>query len=191
MAERYQVRGRRIWDSETDTYSGLFGIVDNAEWVIKHRDVSKFPFKPLAEWQDDKSEGDDRTEPRYKAVGRRILDTKTDTWSKDWKDDDSAIGIAKWCNAGNAGDIHFLSISEWDEVEKRISNDVNHPARYTQGSIECIDAIASALGHGAFVDFLRAQVIKYMWRLGRKGNALEDAKKGKWYASRLVEELSK
>jgi len=191
MAERYQVRGRRIWDSETDTYSGLFGNVDNAEWIIKHRDVSKFPFKPLAEWQDDKQESDPVEEPRYKAVGRRILDTKTDTWSKAWHDETMAAVIANWCNAANGGDVQFLSISEWDAVEKRVSDDVNHPPHYTQGSIECINAIASALGHGAFVDFLRAQVIKYMWRLGRKGDALEDAKKGKWYASRLVEELSK
>ena len=191
MAERYQVRGRRIWDSETDTYSGLFDNAANAEWIIRHQNISKWAFKPLSEWQDEKPEGDPVEEPRYKAVGRRILDTKTDTWSKDWKDDDSAIFIAKWCNAGNAGDIHFLSISEWDEVEKRVSDAVNHPSHYTQGSIECIDAIASALGHEAFVQFLRGQVIKYMWRLGRKGDALKDAEKGKWYASRLVEELAK
>jgi Protein of unknwon function (DUF3310) len=129
MAERYQVRGRRIWDSETDTYSAVFGNADNAEWVIKHRhrDLSNWPFKPLSEWQDDKPEGDA----------------------------------------------------------------VNHPSHYTQGSIECIDAIASALGHDAFIQFLRGQVIKYMWRLGRKGDARQDAEKGSWYASRLVAELAK
>jgi len=190
MAERYQVRGLRIWDSVRNTYSDLLTNIENTEGLTCDDD-HLWTFKPLAEWQDDKSEGDDRTEPRYKAVGRRILDTKTDTWSKDWKDDDSAIFIAKWCNAGNAGDIHFLSISEWDEVEKRISNDVNHPSHYTQGPVECIDAIASALGRDAFIEFLRGQVIKYMWRLGHKGDALKDAEKGTWYASRLVAELAK
>ncbi len=110
MAERYQVRGRRIWDSETDTYSGLFGNVDNAEWIIKHRDVSKFPFKPLAEWQDDKQESDPVEEPRYKAVGRRILDTKTDTWSKAWHDETMAAVIANWCNAANGGDVQARSV---------------------------------------------------------------------------------
>ena len=65
MAERYQVRGRRIWDSETDTYSGLFGNAENAEWLIKHRDVSTWPFKPLAEWQDDKPKGDPVNHPDH------------------------------------------------------------------------------------------------------------------------------
>ena len=192
MAARYQVRGRRIWDSETDTYSQLHESERHANRVIGWISAGEciVAFKPLAEWQDDKQESDPVEEPRYKAVGRRILDTKTDTWSKAWHDETMAAVIANWCNAANGGDVQFLSISEWDAVEKRVSDAVNHPPHY-QGKVECIDAIASALGHDAFIAFLRGQVIKYMWRLGRKGDALEDAKKGKWYASRLVEELSK
>ena len=71
------------------------------------------------------------------------------------------------------------------------SDPVNHPAHYTAGSIECIDAIESALGRDGFVAFLRGQVIKYSWRLGRKGDSLEDAQKALWYQRRLVETLSK
>ena len=129
MAERYQVRGRRIWDSETDTYSKLFRDKTQAEYLcgLVATGQHALRFEPLAEWQDDKPAGDP----------------------------------------------------------------VNHPAHYTQGPIECIDAIAAALGHDAFIEFLRGQVIKYMWRLGRKGDALQDAEKGTWYASRLVEELAK
>ena len=65
MAERYQVRGRRIWDSETDTYSGFFAKAENAEWLIRHRDVSKFPFKPLAEWEADKPVSDPVNHPPH------------------------------------------------------------------------------------------------------------------------------
>jgi hypothetical protein len=67
MAERYQVRERRIWDSETDTYSAVFGIADNAEWVVKHRhrDLINWPFKPLSEWQDDKPQGDPVNHPPH------------------------------------------------------------------------------------------------------------------------------
>jgi hypothetical protein len=67
---------------------------------------------------------------------------------------------------------------------------VNNPAHYTAGAIECIDAIREALGHEGFVAFLRGQVIKYQWRLGRKDNARQDADKARWYAERLVKELS-
>jgi hypothetical protein len=98
---------------------------------------------------------------------------------------------AEWC-AKNSDLSHwtFKPLSEWQD-EKPEGDQVNHPSHYTQGPVECIDAIASALGRDAFIEFLRGQVIKYMWRLGHKGDALKDAEKGKWYASRLVEELSK
>jgi len=66
---------------------------------------------------------------------------------------------------------------------------VNHPAHYTSGSIECIDAIEAALGRDGFIAFLRGQVIKYQWRCGLKDNAAQDAAKARWYADRLVSVL--
>lgn len=66
---------------------------------------------------------------------------------------------------------------------------VNQPPHYTQGDVECIDAIRSALGEEGFVAFLRGQVIKYTWRLGLKGDAAEDAKKAAWYQAKLIEVL--
>jgi len=68
---------------------------------------------------------------------------------------------------------------------------VNHPRHYTQGSVECIDAIESALGPEGFVAFLRGQVIKYQWRLGAKGSSIQDGKKAAWYCDKLIEVLSK
>jgi hypothetical protein len=70
-----------------------------------------------------------------------------------------------------------------------MSDMVNHPDHYTSGPVECIDAIASALGHDGFIAFLRGQVIKYTWRLGRKDAALQDAEKAAWYQARLIEAL--
>lgn len=67
---------------------------------------------------------------------------------------------------------------------------VNNPAHYTFGGIECIDAI-EAIGCGP--DFCRGNAIKYLWRLGMKGDTVEDtirdAKKARWYIDRLVKEL--
>ena len=66
---------------------------------------------------------------------------------------------------------------------------VNHPEHYTQGEIECIDAIAAALGQEGFIAFLRGQVIKYQWRLGRKDLPAQDNAKAIWYANKLAEVL--
>ena len=75
-------------------------------------------------------------------------------------------------------------------MKRKVKKDaVNHPAHYTQGSIECIDAIESALSHDQFVGFLRGQILKYTWRLGLKGDSAEDAKKVQWYNDRLIKTL--
>lgn len=68
---------------------------------------------------------------------------------------------------------------------------VNHPAHYTQGRVECIDAIESALGRAGFISFLRGQVIKYAWRLEAKGSPAQDAAKLGWYQQRLAAALIK
>lgn len=67
---------------------------------------------------------------------------------------------------------------------------VNSPSHYTQGSIECIDAIEAALGKEGFIAFLRGQVIKYNWRMGLKDAPLQEAMKAQWYQNKLVEVLS-
>lgn len=70
------------------------------------------------------------------------------------------------------------------------NDNVNHPAHYASGKIECIDAIESALGREQFIGFLRGQIIKYTWRLGKKQNSSEDNQKAIWYANKLNEVLS-
>lgn len=66
---------------------------------------------------------------------------------------------------------------------------VNHPAHYTAGGIECIDAIREALGDEAFVAYCRGNAIKYLWRTGRKQNAAEDLAKAAWYCNRAATTL--
>jgi hypothetical protein len=68
-----------------------------------------------------------------------------------------------------------------------MTDPVNSPPHYkNEGGIECIEAI-EAMGCG--VEFCRANAVKYLWRLGKKGAALEDAKKCLWYVNRLVAQL--
>ncbi len=77
--------------------------------------------------------------------------------------------------------------------KKLIAKDmVNHPDHYavSDNGIECIDAIRAALGKEQFIGFLRGQVVKYQWRLGKKGDAVEDNKKSLWYSNKLDEVLT-
>lgn len=68
-----------------------------------------------------------------------------------------------------------------------MNDPVNHPAHYTKGDIECIDALEVVLGHFGLADFCKGNAIKYIWRAGLKGDAAEDYKKAIWYLNKLIE----
>ena len=68
-------------------------------------------------------------------------------------------------------------------------DNVNHPSHYTQGGIECIDALkAATIGKTGIEAVCVANAIKYLWRYEEK-NGLEDVKKAQWYIKRLIQEL--
>lgn len=90
----------------------------------------------------------------------------------------------------NAALDHAKRVYNTAQEKFNVGDPVNHPDHYTQGDVECIDAIESALGAQGFIDFLRGQVIKYAWRMRHKGDALENGRKGAWYQSRLVGALT-
>jgi len=67
-----------------------------------------------------------------------------------------------------------------------VSDTVNHPAHYTAGGVECIDALASAtVGLEGIEAVCTANAIKYLWRWKRKGG-VEDLRKARWYIDRLI-----
>jgi len=63
---------------------------------------------------------------------------------------------------------------------------VNNPSHYNTGGIECVEAQEAALTHEEMQGYLKATAIKYLWRMGKKGPALTDAKKAQWFINRLV-----
>ena len=66
---------------------------------------------------------------------------------------------------------------------------VNHPDHYTQGRIECIDALKAATVSKTGIEAVcTANAIKYLWRYEEK-NGIEDVKKARWYIDRLIKEL--
>ena len=74
-----------------------------------------------------------------------------------------------------------------------VENDnVNHPAHYTAGGIECIDCIESMIApiKNPTYAFLTGQSLKYLARYTMK-NGVEDLKKARWYLDRLIGKVAK
>lgn len=66
---------------------------------------------------------------------------------------------------------------------------VDHPAHYTAGKIECIDALEAATEDLTGIEAVcTANAIKYLWRWKRKGGS-EDLKKATWYINMLIEKV--
>jgi hypothetical protein len=75
------------------------------------------------------------------------------------------------------------------KVVKVVKDNVNHPSHYTQGAIECIDAIKEATkGLFGIEAVCTANIIKYVWRWKFK-NGLEDLDKASWYLDKLKQEV--
>lgn len=63
---------------------------------------------------------------------------------------------------------------------------VNHPPHYTAhpSGVECITITEH-------MNFNLGNALKYVWRAGQKGDAIEDLQKASWYIAREIERLKK
>ena len=121
--------------------------------------------------------------------------------------DEMVRTLVKFCDDCNGCDVCLLEkfsggvicdFDEWpddklaiayDHVYKNSPDMVNHPKHYTQGGIECIDALkAATVGKRGIEAVCVANVIKYLWRYEKK-NGIEDIRKAKFYIERLLREL--
>lgn len=76
-------------------------------------------------------------------------------------------------------------------LPKDKKDNVNHPSHYTQGGVECIDALSAATVNLQGIEAVcTANAIKYLWRWKQK-NGIEDLKKAKWYIDKLISEEEK
>lgn len=72
------------------------------------------------------------------------------------------------------------------KAEVREHDPVNHPSHYTSdpSGVECIDVIEHrTLNIG--------NAIKYLWRVGLKGDPIEDLEKSSWYIAREIKRIKK
>ena len=67
-----------------------------------------------------------------------------------------------------------------------MSDNVNHPAHYTDGKIEVIDFIEDKK-----LNYHRGNAVKYICRAGKKDPAkeVEDLQKAVWYINREIQRL--
>lgn len=67
-----------------------------------------------------------------------------------------------------------------------MSDQVNSPSHYTAGGIETIDYLRAKLSPEELRGFLLGNALKYLSRVGRKGDALVDCQKARWYVDALI-----
>lgn len=89
--------------------------------------------------------------------------------------------------ASRASSEHKTRLDLWTPCETKPENDVvNHPSHYTQGGIECIQAMEAAFGVAQRAVYCKIAAFKYLWRCDPK-NGSEDIKKAIWYLNKYLE----
>ena len=81
-------------------------------------------------------------------------------------------------------EINFVKVERNDEVEPT-NGAVQHPSHYTQGGIECIEAIRASMTADGFCDYCKGNILKYIWRWRDKGG-VEDLRKASVYLNWLI-----
>jgi hypothetical protein len=69
-------------------------------------------------------------------------------------------------------------------------DNVHSPSHYTQGGIECIQAIKASMSPGGFADYCKGNDMKYIWRWEAKGG-LQDLQKAQVYLGWMIETAKK
>ena len=84
--------------------------------------------------------------------------------------------------------VPWATDTSGDDLKERpvLIDNVNHPSHYTDGGIECIEAIEAQLTPEEYRGYLRGNCAKYLWRCNMKGATKQDLEKCQWYLNRLL-----
>lgn len=70
--------------------------------------------------------------------------------------------------------------------------EVNHPERYGGDTVyECIKVLDAWLPAEQYKGFLRGNALKYLCRVGKKDETVQELKKAQWYLNKLIEKEEK
>ena len=180
------------------------------QWII--RLTGDCPnLHPNASWTIIKDSIDDATPEEWYEVGKKIREDKQayDEWTfKDYQQLADALGAPDCVKEEDQELLASLYKPEWeclssasypysgeyyvniaDEEVSESDKEVNSPAHYNTGTVECIEAISSTLSGEEFQGYLRGNALKYLWRCMYKGKTKQDLEKCKWYLDRLISTL--
>ena len=102
---------------------------------------------------------------------------------RDWIDE---INITSPEEKGYIMPYALRILKENYKSANEVKDNVNNPSHYTQGNIEAIDAIESAVSELKGIEaFCTGNAIKYLWRWKQK-NGVEDLHKAEWYLQKLI-----
>ena len=95
------------------------------------------------------------------------------------------------CVKNNVTDWLILKpgIDRKENTALKMTDKIN-PPHYKTGLVECIEAIESSLSPEEFKGYLKASIIKYLWRYEQK-NGLEDLQKADWFLRKLMYHVEK
>ena len=145
----------------------------NGEWVATHRGMHDIAGHTIA-WQRP-------TQPE----DLPFIDDEPKSLNEQYAEIEKVRQAIK-VESGSDSD-HTLDAMSFGVMGVSAKDNVNRPSHYTQGKVECIDAIESAtIGKKGIDAVCVANVIKYLWRYEEK-NGLEDIKKAQWYLQKLIE----
>lgn len=68
-----------------------------------------------------------------------------------------------------------------------MKEEVNHPERYGGDTVyECIKVLEAWLPPEQYKGFLRGNALKYLCRVGKKDNSVQELQKAGWYLNKLI-----
>ena len=118
-------------------------------------------------------------------------------WIQDTAGEMCAIkcpSIKAWCQGvGKAGESFNCSGCPYlNDVSKEVldakKEAVNHPLHYGGDTpFECIKVLAHWLSKDEYRGFCRGNFIKYVCRLGKKDDTVQELKKARFYLDKLIE----
>ena len=140
----------------------------------------------LEKWDAKRASQD--TKPRFTLIeindGWCVLDAKHPLRGAKFYRKDSAMFAVDRFNEqpSHADGYSWESLAEMTKPE----DPVNHPPHYTQhpSGVECITVTEH-------MNFCRGNAMKYIWRAGEKGDAVEDLRKAVWYLTREIERIER
>jgi len=164
--------------------------------------------RPDSHWTLIRDTIDDATPEEWYEVGKKISESKQayDEWTfRDYQQLADALGSPDCVKEEDQELLDSLYKPEWDclssasypypreyyvniadEEVPDTDKEVDSPAHYNTGTVECIEAISSTLSGEEFQGYCRGNALKYLWRCMYKGKTKQDLEKCRWYLDRLI-----